>query len=89
MSDKLSPGCEAVLESQDCYAEPSGPNAFSVRDSEGGFVCSVTAGIAAGDLQAIFFHAERVYRRGFSDGKRSLQAQLRDLINAAPLEPLS
>lgn len=83
----LSDMCLAVLEHQDCYAEPSGPNSYSIRDSDGGFVCAVTAGIAAGDLQSIFFHAERVYRKGIADGRRALQAHLREMLNAAPLEP--
>lgn len=87
MSAQLSEQCQAVLTSQDCYAEATGPQSFTIRDTDGNFVCSVTAGIAAGDLQSIFFHADRVYRRGLEDGQRALQARLRDLINAAPLEP--
>lgn len=84
---QLSPNCELVLKSRDCYAESTGPKSFSIRDSEGLYLFSVSAGIEAGDLQSCFFYGARMRTRGQQEGRQALQSHLRELLNAAPLEP--
>jgi hypothetical protein len=81
--------CEAELNTWDCFAVAfdDRPGMAKVMTSDGDEMFWVTTSIAAADLKALLRYGQRQRAIGEQDGRRNMQAQLRSLINAAPLEP--
>jgi hypothetical protein len=85
----LSADCERLLTDRDLYSQQDRycDAIVEVRDEEGTVLFRVSPTILPFDVAAILAHGERNYQRGINDGRRAMQAAMRDLLNAAPLEP--
>lgn len=89
MSNRLSAGCEAELDRFDMRPEYDDEGekvaVFSVDDDS--YLFLVTLKIDARDLKEMLRYGDRKWLQGEEAGRRGLSEQLRNLINAAPLEP--
>jgi hypothetical protein len=85
----LSADCERLLTDRDLYSQQDRycDAIVEVRDEEGTVLFRVTPTIQPFDVAAILAHGDRMSARGRKHGQSDLQKQLRDLLNAAPLEP--
>ena len=85
----LSRECEAELATWECFsvAFDDRPSMAKVMTNEGDEMFWVTTGIAPADLKTLLRYGQRQYAFGERAGRSNMQAQLRSLINAAPLEP--
>ena len=85
----LHPECEAELATWECFAVAfdDRPSMAKVLTNEGDEMFWVTTGIAAADLKTLLRYGQRQYALGERAGRSNMQARLRSLINAAPLEP--
>ncbi len=68
-----------------CTPSPSGDLVLHYDD--GDYLAAVSASISPDDLTTILCVANDRYQAGFHDGVAHMQAQLRELIGAAPVTP--
>jgi hypothetical protein len=86
----LSSEAEAILSLRECCSIRTGDfNWAAIHNCDGDHVVSVSLSIGGQDLAAILRHGEQEYSRGYERGRSDMQAAIRNLLNAAPLEPTS
>lgn len=83
----LQPQCEAVLDKRELFAQAHGNFGAAIYDVDGDYVVAVSREISAFDLEAMLVYGERCLELGRRLGKSDLQHALRNLLNAAPMEP--
>ena len=84
----LSPECKEELGRWDAMAVEldDRPGFAKILTQEGDEMFWVTASIYATDLRAMLRYGQRQRDVGQQEGRKNMQAQIRSLINAAPLE---
>lgn len=83
MSAQISAECMECIESYQCAAKQSRAGDYDVRDEDGVFMFSVSAGIHLRDLLTMFHIWSFRRREGMNEGREDAFRQLRALIGAA------
>jgi len=86
----LNEAHDALLARWDMYAKPKDDGiSAEVYDCDGEYRFTVRRNIDPTDLQALLLYGNHMLGVGRKVGEESVRASLRELIGAAPLEPLN